>query len=333
MDVNQEETLIGFYMSIICYCIVESSGIPKLDENTKWIQDGTTVAGGKRWGTDLGSLNFPSGICVDDDETVYIADYSNNRVVEWKKGATSGKVVAGDGDQRNRADRLRHPKDVIFDKTSDSLIIADEGNRRVVRCPRQSDANMETIVSNIDPSDLAMDSDGNLYVCDFEKHEVKRWKIGDTDGTVVAGGNGKGVRLHQLSHPTCIFVDKDHSVYVSDWGGHRIVKWAKDAKKGVLIAGGDGFSRDPMALADPFGVFVDDLDTLYVADWKKHRIVRWLKGDTQASIVVGEDKDGNAPNQFCHPMDIAFDKHGNLYVSDYSNHRVQKFSIHSDNVE
>lgn len=272
-------------------------------------------------------LNYPSGIDVDDEETVYIADYSNNRVVEWKKGATVGKVVAGDGDPRNRTDRLRHPRDVIYDKATDSFIIADEGNRRIIRYPRQTDLSIETLITDVDPSDLVMDKLGNLYVCDFESHEVKRYKIGESVGTVVAGGKGKGVRLSQLSHPTCIFVDDNESVYVSDWGNHRIVRWDKGAKKGILIAGGDGFSRDPMALADPFGLHVDESGTVYVADWKKHRVVRYPKGDIKGSVVVGEGKDGNAPTQFYHPMDIAFDKHGNLYVSDYTNHRVQKFAV------
>lgn len=305
----------------------------QLNVNAKWAQEGTRVAGGERWGTDLGSLNFPSGIHVDDDGTIYIADYSNDRIVEWKKGATVGTVVAGCGDQSKRTERLRNPKDVIFDKATNSFIIADEGNRRVIRWPRDENSKVEVLISRIKPSDLVMDNNGYLYVCDIEKHEVKRWKIGETEGTVVAGGKGQGAYLCRLNHPTCIFVDKDQSVYVSDWGNHRVVKWEKDAKEGILIASGDYFSRDPMSLHDPFGLFVDDFGTVYVADWKRHRVVRWHKGDPNATVVVGEDEDGTEPNRFCHPMDIAFDREGNLYVSDFSNHRVQKFNILSNDSE
>ena len=35
-----------------------------------------------------------------------------------------------------------------------------------------------------------MDNQGYLYVSDAEKEKVIRWKIGDTHGEVVAGGNG-----------------------------------------------------------------------------------------------------------------------------------------------
>ena len=50
-----------------------------------------------------------------------------------------------------------------------------------------------------------MDQDGYLYVSDKEKHEVRRWKIGDIYGTLVAGGNGAGDHLNQLNCPTDIF--------------------------------------------------------------------------------------------------------------------------------
>ncbi len=275
-------------------------------------------------------MNFPAGIYVDDDETVYIADYSNNRILEWKSGAKSGQVVAGEGEKGDRTDRLHNPVDVIYDKNTDSFIIADEGNRRVVRWPRQQDLSVEILAANIDPWGIAVDNYGYLYVCDHKKHEVKRWKMGEPIGTVVAGGNGKGPRINQLSLPTCIFVDEDQSVYVSDWGNHRVVKWEKDAKQGILIAGGQDQINLPLPLGDPFGLIVDQSGTLFVADWGKHRIVRYSKGATRGSIVVGEGGNGSGPNQFCHPMCLAFDRQGNLYVSDYSNNRIQKFNIQSN---
>ena len=51
-----------------------------------------------------------------------------------------------------------------------------------------------------------------------EKHEVRRYRRGESQGTVVAGGNGDGNRLDQLSDPQYVFVDRDHSVYVSESG-------------------------------------------------------------------------------------------------------------------
>jgi sugar lactone lactonase YvrE len=181
------------------------------------------VAGGHGQGNGLNQLYQPLGLYIDDEQTVYVADLSNHRIVEWKSGATSGRVVAGGNGQGNRNDQLSNPRDVIVDKQNDSLIICDYSNKRVVRWPLRNGTSRETFVSDIICYGLAMDKDGYLYVADHSKHEVKRWKVGDTNGTVVAGGNTAGNRLDQLSAPTYIFVDQDRSVYVSDCGNHRVM--------------------------------------------------------------------------------------------------------------
>ncbi|CAF4241735.1 unnamed protein product, partial [Rotaria sordida] len=208
--------------------------------NTKWIQNGLTVAGGNGQGSGINQLYNPHGLYVDDDQTVYVVDYSNHRIVEWKCDATTGKVVAGGKGQGNGAHKLHNPRDVIVDKERDSLIISDSGNQRVVRWPRRNGTSGETIISNIDCRGLTMDENGSLYVVDLGKSEVRRYRIGDTEGTVVAGGNGRGNRLDQLSNPQYVFVDRDHSVYVSDCSNHRVMKWEEGAKQGIVRAGGQG---------------------------------------------------------------------------------------------
>ena len=307
-----------------------SARIPVFKEGTTWSKEGVTIAGSKRWGTSLAHLNFPSYMYVDDDENVYITDYSNNRVVVWKDGATTGEMVIGEGAQIERSDRLRNPKDIILDKATDSFIIADEGNRRIAQWSRKNDSGIKTIIPDILASSIAMDHEGYLYVCDYENHEVKRYKVGETTGVVVAGGHGKGAKLKHLSHPMCIFVDREQSVYVSDWGNHRIVKWEKGAKAGQVVAGTDKYySVDPESLADPFGLVVDEDKNVYVADWGKHRIVRWEPGAPKGTVIVGEGTMGNSSTQLSRPYGIAFDRRGNLYVSDFCNQRVQKFMINT----
>ncbi|CAF5023965.1 unnamed protein product [Rotaria sp. Silwood1] len=239
----------------------------------------------------------------------------------------NGKLVAGGNGKGHEAHQLNHPLDVIIDKESDSLIISDYGNRRVVRWPRRNGTRGETIISNISCFGVTMDDNGSLYVVDHEKHEVRLYKIGDTQGTVVAGGNGEGNRLDQLSNPHYVIVDRDHSVYVSDWGNHRVMKWEEDATQGIIVAGGQGQGNSLTQLYYPNGVVVDQLGTVYVADSRNHRIMRWPKGATQGSVIVGGNGEGAQPNQFSGPIGLSFDRHGNLYVADFGNARVQKFNI------
>ena len=264
---------------------------------------------------------------INDDQTIYIADYGNHRIVEWKKNSDNLQIVAGGNGNGNRNDQLNGPTNVIIDQQSDSFMICDHGNRRVVRWPRRNGRSGEILISNIYCFDLMMDKDGYFYVSDAEKHEVRRWKIGEQNGTIVAGGNGYGDRLGQLNCPTHIFIDEDHSVYVSDRDNHRVMKWMKGAKEGIVVAGGQGQGNGLGQLSSPYGIIVDQLGTLYSADSGNDRVMRWLKGAEEGTIVVGGNGRGQQPNQLNQPVDLSFDRENNLYVVDCVNHRVQRFDV------
>jgi sugar lactone lactonase YvrE len=100
-----------------------------------------TIAGGNGQVDELNELSNPYDIYVDDDQCIYIADYWNHRIVAWKLGAMTGQVVAGGNGQGDRIDQLSYPTDVIVDKKTDSLIICDRGNKRVVRWSRRNGTN------------------------------------------------------------------------------------------------------------------------------------------------------------------------------------------------
>ncbi len=304
-------------------------GAPGIDihPNDTWQRNGLTVAGGNRWGNGSNQLSNPCGLYIDDDQTVYIAEQSNHRIVQWKWGATSGQVVAGGNGAGRGTHQLSTPTHVIVDKERDSLIICDSWNQRVVRWPRRNGTSGETIISNIYCRGLTMDKNGSLYVSDDEKHEVRRYRKGESQGTVVAGGNGNGNRLDQLSAPRYVFVDRDHSVYVSEYQNDRVTKWVEGAKQGFVVAGGQGRGNGLTQVSYPNGVVVDQLGTVYVAEEENHRIMRWVKGATQGSVIAGGSGGGAQSNQLYVPMGLSFDRHGNLYVAEYGNHRVQKFAI------
>ena len=289
-----------------------------------WKQNATTVAEGH--GNGLNQLTSPYGMFIDDDQTILIADWGSNRIVEWKNNSNQSQIVAGGNGNGSRNDQLNGPTSVIIDQQTDSLIICDNGNRRVVRWPRRNGRTGEVLISKIDCWDLQIDNDGYLYVSDQEKHEIRRWKIGENNGTIVAGGNGQGNRLDQLSYPSNIFIDEDHSVYVSDRDNHHVMKWVKGEKEGIVVAGGQGEGNGLNQLSYPHGIIVDQLGSLYVADWNNARVMRWLKGAAEGTIVVGGNR-GGQPNQLNEPTDLSFDRANNLYVLDSGNHRVQRFDF------
>ncbi|CAF1313263.1 unnamed protein product [Rotaria sordida] len=243
-------------------------------------------------------------------------------------GDTNGQVVAGGHGQGNRLDQLNCPTNALIDKETDSLIICDRGNRRVVRWSRRSGTIQgEILIDNIGCWGLAMDDQRYLYISDTDKHEVRRYQIGHKNGTIVAGGNGEGAGLNQLNIPTYIFADQQETVYVSDYWNHRVMKWNKGAKEGIVVAGGQGKGNALTQLSNPLGLFVDTLGTIYVADLSNNRVMRWPKGAKQGTVIVSGNGQGEGANQFNVPSGLSFDRHGNLYVVDWGNNRVQRFSI------
>ncbi len=60
---------------------------------------GITVAGQAHGATGSNniSLNNPSGLYLDSNNDIYIADAGNNRIQLWKNGANSGMTIAGTG--------------------------------------------------------------------------------------------------------------------------------------------------------------------------------------------------------------------------------------------
>ncbi|CAF3231329.1 unnamed protein product [Rotaria socialis] len=292
-----------------------------------WSQTGVTVAGGNGRGKGTHQLYHPHGLFVDDDQTIYIADYSNDWIVEWKPGASNGQVVAGGNGYGKGDHQLNGPLDVIVDKETDSLIISDKGNARVVKWPRRDGEKGETLISNVYCTGLTMDQQGSLYVVEKYGHKVDRYRRGDTQGEVVAGYNREGNDLDQLSRPWSIFVDQEHSVYVSDSGNHRVMKFKQGAKKGNVIAGAQEDEDSLPELYSPRGIVVDQLETIYVADELNSRIMRWPKRAKHGSVIIGGNGKGSNSNQLNYPIGLSFDRHGNLYVVDSDNARVQRFDI------
>ncbi|CAF1362388.1 unnamed protein product [Adineta steineri] len=294
-------------------------------KKNKYQEFGITVAAGNGDGHRLNQLNWPKGIFVDNDKSIYIADSDNHRIVKWKLNSNTGEIIVGGNGKGYQNNQLNYPTNIIFNKKNNSFGISDRGNRRVIRYFDQNQTNQKIIISNIDCYGLAIDKNGSIYVSDWQNHQVRRQKQGDTKGELVAGGNGKGNHLNQLNSPTFIFIDHNYSLYISDTDNHRVMKWKKDAKEGIIVSGGNGNGDSLKQLSCPCGVIVDHSGHIYVADYGNNRVMRWCEEDKEGEIVVDGNGYENQPNQLHGPVGLSFDNEENLYVADKWNHRIQKY--------
>lgn len=260
-------SLIPHLLTFFTYSFPE---LPNIPENSSWLQVSDTLIFG---------LKKASGLAIDpDDGTVYVADSGNSRIVSWSPI---------DGKTANVLTNLDFPTNILIEKVTNSLIIADNGAREVLQWFFNGKLRIPaTIIANIECYGLAMDREGSLYVSDTKSHQVRKYSnLRDKVGIVVAGGNSQGSNLNQLDEPRYITVDADGTLYITDYNNNRIVKWPKYSSIGILVTSGDQRNKD--SGLGPNGLVVDTNGNIYVAENFNHRISLWQKHEATRIILVG----------------------------------------------
>ena len=99
----------------------------------KWSNNGTVIAGITGvLGNGSNQLNNPNYVYVDSSQNVYVADASNNRVMRWTNGASSGSIVAGNGTFGSSLNQLSSVYGVWVDSSS-NVFVAETNNNRVTK--------------------------------------------------------------------------------------------------------------------------------------------------------------------------------------------------------
>ena len=310
----------------------------------RWSLNATTVAGSAAgiYGTGSSSLIFNGGIRIVDNDTLYIADTDNNRVVVIRPNSTTAVRIIGS--VGNASHQFNQPRDIFV--TNTSIHILDASNYRVQKWSRNGSngttvAGITRVVGSPASNNTFAYSYGIyvdifefLYVSDGENHRVLRFPPGSTSGTsgvVVAGTGTSASGPSDLSYPFGIFVDQARSIYIADTDNHRIQLWIHGVCAGVTVAGTGTAGATASQLYNPVAVIVDSNQVMYIVDQGNNRIHRWAVGDCAGRCLAGcTQMSGTAVDQLDFPTGVDFDSQGALYVSDGGNNRVQKFGLLKD---
>lgn len=186
--------------------------------------------------------------------------------------------------------------------------------------------NAETGKGFFDPVDLALASDGVIFVIsrggfDFDDgtYPIKRVTVCTVDeqylGQFSRGGFGDG----DLMWPASIALDRDDKLYISDESLQRISIFTREGrylgKWGVKGNGEGEFDR-------PAGIAFDADDNLLVVDGLNCRVQKYSK---DGRYLGGWGSAGAGDGELNVPWGISIDRSGNVYVADWRNDRIQKF--------
>ncbi|MFM8395908.1 MAG: HYR domain-containing protein, partial [Acidobacteriota bacterium] len=202
-------------------------------------------------------LNGPTFLAVDADDNLYIADTGNSRIrlVNTTTGiittyaGTGGGGFAGDNGPASAA-TLNGPSGLAFDSRG-HLYIADLRNHRIRRVDKMTrlittvagngetgyggDGGAATAALLNQPTDVAVDSSGNLIIADQANHRIRLVSttgIINTiagDGTPSFAGDGGAARLARLNLPRSIDILPGNNLYIGDSGNLRIRRLLSDA--------------------------------------------------------------------------------------------------------
>jgi len=297
----------------------------------------------------------PYRVARDSAGNLYVADGSSRRI---RKVSAAGIIttVAGRGTGQSSGDggpatlaELIQPLGVAVDPAG-NVYIADEGSNRIRKVNTagvistiagngkqgfDGDGGPATSASLYEPSGVAVDPAGNVYIADAGNLRIRKV---DTAGiiTTIAGngkegfsGDGGPATSAELSFPVGVAVDPAGNVYIADEGSNRI---RKVNTAGIIstIAGNDtqGFSGDggpatSASLNKPREVAVDPTGNVYITDRGNNRI-RKVNPAGVISTVAGRGTSGftgdGAPASSAQlvPRGVAVGVQADLYIADGS---------------
>jgi uncharacterized protein (TIGR03437 family) len=341
--------------------------------------DGSAATSALLWG--------PANVIFDSSGNLYISDSDNDLIRKINSSGTistfAGSCPAtpctgafsGDGGAATSAG-LNSPSGMTFD-SSGNFYIADTDNyeiRKVTGATISTVAGENSLGAGFagdlgaatsarlwNPSGVAVDSAGNIYIADAYNNVVRVvcqtqtpiactnnafiggvvWAAGDIN--TFAGNNATGASYTgdggpatgaSLNNPAAVLLDPAGDLYISDSGNNAIRKVNTSgiistvAGNGIAGYAGDGGPALQAELSNPKGIALDSSGNLYIAD-TGNSAIRMLNTNGIITTIAGNGTPGSTGDsglatsaQLYFPSGVAVHG-GNVYIADSQNNAIR----------
>jgi hypothetical protein len=328
----------------------------------------TAVAGGSQGamdGSNTGAQFYnPTGLAADRSGNLYIADRDNNLIRKITASGTNWTVntIAGGApgslNGTNSAAEFFGPTGITVDKTG-NLYVADQYNSIIRKITLSGTNWIVTTVAGTagvignqngtnggasfsDPTGIAVDGSGSLYVADEANNAIRKITPVGTNWvvTTIAGGtqgaNDGTNTTAQFYRPFGVAVDSNGRIFVADQINNTIrlitpvgPNWVVTTIAGQSVSGFSNGVGTNAAFYAPLGVAVDTNENVYVADEVNNAIRKLvLTGTTWMVSTIGGGSSGSnngtgASASFNLPFGVAVDSYGDVFVADSLNNAVR----------
>jgi sugar lactone lactonase YvrE len=285
-------------------------------------------------------LKLPTGVAVDKNNNLYVADFSNSRVLEFNTPRTV-TMIAGSGD------------------TSADEVWGQGGSFTTGSCGSTSTTSL------CFPLRVALDASANLYIADTSSQRVLEYTestnppanlaathiFGQTTATASTCNQSSNTpSASTLCGPSGLALDSSGDLFIADGNNNRVLKYITPLTTDLVAdvaLGEPDFAHtnetiDPASLSTPDQLALDPVSGgIVVADNVNNRILGWRHAamfttGEPADLVIGQadfysgqiNRTGGSPsaNTLSMPSGVAFDSNGNLYIADTDNSRVVEYN-------
>ena len=185
-------------------------------------RDGRVVGMLGEYGTGPGQFIYPVKVARDDQNNLYVAEYGSNDRVQ--KFSAEGQPILSFGTFGTEAGQFQRPGGLVWNRNR--VYVTDATNHRVQAFTDEGKFlgvlnEGEPPIELKFPYDLAMGTDGNLYVAEWGAGRVT---VLSTRGRLIGRYGHVGSGENQLVTPWGLAVGRDGELWVADTGNRRMVE-------------------------------------------------------------------------------------------------------------